>query len=60
MNVAVCDVVRFEFFVSVAQCIGCTQGLNCMIVQLFCVCGVYCTVYVYGTFTVSYNVVNFL
>ena len=36
MNVAVCDSVRFEFFVSVAQKTGCIQGVNWMIVQLFC------------------------
>jgi hypothetical protein len=32
VNVAVCDAVRFEFFVSVAQWIGCIQGVNWMIV----------------------------
>ena len=36
MNVAVCDSVTFEFFVSVAQKIACIQGVNWMIVQFFC------------------------
>jgi hypothetical protein len=47
VNVAVCDGVRFEFFVCVAQQIGCIQGVNWMIVWFF-VCDVYCTVVVYG------------
>jgi hypothetical protein len=39
VNVAVCDGVRFEFFISVAQQIGCIQGVNWMIVLFFvCVC----------------------
>ena len=50
MNVAVCDGVRFEFFVSVAQYIGCIERVNVVIVQLFCVCDIYCTFCVYGTF----------
>jgi hypothetical protein len=48
-NVAMCDAVRFEYFFSMAQWIGCVQGVNWMIVHLFCVYDVYCTVYVYGT-----------
>ena len=49
VNVTVCDAVRLEFFVSISQWIGCIQGVNWMVVQLFCVSDVYCTVYVYGT-----------
>jgi len=44
-----CDAVRFEYFFSMAEWIGCVQGVNWMIVHLFCVYDVYCTVYVYGT-----------
>jgi len=36
VNVTVCDAVRFEIFLSVAQYIGCIQGVNWMIVWLFC------------------------
>ena len=41
VNVAVCDAVRFAFFVSMAQYIGFIQGVNWMFVQLFCVVDVY-------------------
>ena len=48
MNVAVCDAVRFEFIVSVAQYIGCMGMCVCVCVCVY-VCDVYCTVYVNGT-----------
>ena len=44
VNVAVCDVVRFDFFVSVAQKIGCVQGVNWVFVQLLCVCVCVCDI----------------
>jgi len=38
--------VRFEFFVCMAQQIGCIQAVNVVIVQLFCVCVCVCVIYI--------------
>ena len=48
VNGSLCDAVRFDFFVSVPLLIGCIQGVNVVIVQVFCIMyDVYCTVGVY-------------
>ena len=41
--------VRFEFFVCMAQQIGCIQAVNVVIVQLFCVCVCVCVCDLYCT-----------
>ena len=59
VSVAVCDAVRFEFFVCMAQQIGCIQAVNIVIVQLFYVCvyvcDLYCTVCIWNFDTVYVN-----